>query len=115
MPKVSYGRYIRVGLVGPKPRPKGVGDGQTVDIPLPLADDSVPRVCGVCYVERSVGDPASNCAGANLRVGCRGRGKPVKGNSTYARLQEKHGWGCRERPYRKPTLVAGHKCAKVDE
>jgi hypothetical protein len=45
----------------------------------------------------------------------RGRGKPVKGNSTYARLQEKHGWGCHERPYRKPTLVAGHKCAKVDE
>ena len=47
--------------------------------------------------------------------GGRGRGKPVKGNSTDARLQEKHSWGCRERPYRKPTLVAGHKCAKVDE
>ena len=52
---------------------------------------------------------------ADLRVRSRGRGKPVKGNSTYARLQEKHGWGCRERPYRNPTLVAGHKCAKVDE
>ena len=46
---------------------------------------------------------------------CRGVGKPVQGNSADARLQEKHGWGCRERPYRKPTLVAGHKCAKVDE
>ena len=45
----------------------------------------------------------------------RGRGKPVKGNSTHARLQEKHDWGCHERPYRKPTLVAGHKCAKVSE
>ena len=45
----------------------------------------------------------------------RGRGKPVKGNSTDACLREKHVWGCRERPYRKPTLVAGHKCAKVDE
>ena len=45
----------------------------------------------------------------------RGRGKSAKGNSTYARLQEKHVWGCHERPYRKPTLVAGHKCAKVDE
>ena len=43
------------------------------------------------------------------------RGKARKGNSAHARLQEKHGWGCRERPYRKPTLVAGHKCAKVDE
>ena len=52
---------------------------------------------------------------AQVQLGCRGRGKPVKGNSANARLQEKHGWGCRERPYRKPTLVAGHKCAKVDE
>jgi len=115
MAEVSAARFILGGLVGPNPRPKGVGDGQTVDIPLPLADDSVPGVCGVGYVERSVGDTASNCAGANLRIGCRGRGKPVKGNSTYARLLEKHAWGCRERPYRKPTLVAGHKCAKVDE
>ena len=52
---------------------------------------------------------------AGLRVSCRGGGKPVKGNSVYACLQEKHIRGCRERPYRKPTLVAGHKCAKVDE
>ncbi len=35
-PKVSYGRLIRVGLVGPKPRPEGVGDGQLVSIPVPL-------------------------------------------------------------------------------
>ena len=35
--KVSYGRFIRVGLVGPKPRPQGVGDGQQVSIPAPLA------------------------------------------------------------------------------
>ncbi len=41
MPKGSYGRFIHVGLVGPKPRPKGVGDGQTVYIPLPLVDDKV--------------------------------------------------------------------------
>ena len=52
---------------------------------------------------------------AVLRDSCRGGGKPVKGNSVYACLQEKRMWGCRERPYRKPTLVAGHKCAKVDE
>ena len=48
MAEVSAARFILGGLVGPKPRPKGVGDGQTVDIPLPLADDQVPRVCGVC-------------------------------------------------------------------
>jgi hypothetical protein len=52
---------------------------------------------------------------AVLRGSCRGGGKPVKGNSVYACLQEKYVWGCRERPYRKPTLVAGHKCAKVYE
>ena len=34
--KGSYGRFIRVGLVGPKPRPPGVGDGQQVSIPAPL-------------------------------------------------------------------------------
>ena len=51
----------------------------------------------------------------DLRISRRGGGKPVKGNSVYARLQEKHIRGSRERPYRKPTLVAGHKCAKVDE
>jgi hypothetical protein len=52
---------------------------------------------------------------AVFRGSLRGGGKPVKGNSAHACLQEKRIWGCRERPYRKPTLVAGHKCAKVDE
>ena len=33
--KVSWGRFVRPGLVGPKPRPKGVGDGQQVNIPVP--------------------------------------------------------------------------------
>ncbi len=37
MPKVSYGRLIRVGLVGPKPRGLTVGDGQLVNIPAPPA------------------------------------------------------------------------------
>ena len=35
-PKVSYGRLIRVGLVGPKLRAKAVSDGQLVSIPAPL-------------------------------------------------------------------------------
>ena len=34
-PKVSRGRLIRPGLVGPKPRPKGGGDGEQVNIPVP--------------------------------------------------------------------------------
>jgi hypothetical protein len=36
MSKVSDGRSVRVGLVGPKPRLRSVGDGQTVNIPLPV-------------------------------------------------------------------------------
>lgn len=36
--KVSWGRLVRPGLVGPKSRPKGVDNGQQVNIP-------VPRVC----------------------------------------------------------------------
>jgi hypothetical protein len=115
MAEVSAARFILGGLVGPKPRPKGVGDGQTVDIPLPLADDSVPGVCGVSYAERSVGVAASNRAGGWSPDQSPRRGKARKGNSVYTHLQEKRAWGCCERPYRKPTLVAGHKCAKVDE
>ena len=115
MAEVSAARFILGGLVGPKPRPKGVGDGQTVDIPLPLADDSVPGVCGACYVERGVGDAASNRADGWSSDQSSRRGKALTGNSAYACLQEKRTWGCRERPYRNPTLVAGHKCAKVNE
>ena len=35
-PKVSWGRLVHPGLVGPKSRPKGVVDGQQVNIPVPL-------------------------------------------------------------------------------
>ena len=34
-PKVSWGREIRPGLVGPKVRPRGVADGQLVNNPVP--------------------------------------------------------------------------------
>ena len=51
---------------------------------------------------------------AVLRGSRRGGGKPVKGNSAHACLQEKRIWGCRERPYRKPTRVAGCESTKVD-
>ena len=33
--KVSHATSIGVGLVGPKARPKGVADGQQVNIPAP--------------------------------------------------------------------------------
>ena len=35
--KVSWGRLIRPGLVGPKSRPKGVDNGQSVNIRIPPA------------------------------------------------------------------------------
>ena len=34
-PKVSRGRFVRPGSAGPKARPKGVADGQRVNIPAP--------------------------------------------------------------------------------
>ena len=48
--KVSDGRLIRVGLVGPKPRPEGVGDGQQVNIPVPPCNSD-----GVTQEGRSAG------------------------------------------------------------
>jgi hypothetical protein len=33
-PKVSWGRFVRPGLVGPKFRLKSVDDGQQVNIPV---------------------------------------------------------------------------------
>ena len=36
-PKVSWGRLVRPGLVGPKARLKSVVDGQQVNIPVLLA------------------------------------------------------------------------------
>jgi hypothetical protein len=37
-PKISGARFVLSCSGGPKPRPKGVGDGQLVDIPAPLAN-----------------------------------------------------------------------------
>jgi hypothetical protein len=117
MAKVSYGRFIHVGLVGPKPRPKGVGDGQTVYIPLPLEDDTSS---GAGWGRSSV---ALELLRLSLQVTL---GSPdgtekweipraTAGDSIDPRLLEKPGDECRERPYRKPTLVAGCKSTKVDE
>ena len=36
--EVSYATSFVVGLAGPKPRPRGVGDGQLVNIPAPPMD-----------------------------------------------------------------------------
>jgi hypothetical protein len=62
MAEVSAATIIVGGLVGPKPRPKGVGDGQTVDSPLPLADEQVRPACGLSSHPHSVGDAVSKRA-----------------------------------------------------
>ena len=65
MAEGSSGRPILGGLVGPKARPKGVADGQTVDIPSPRADDKVRTGDGVGRAERGDGDAASAAVGAS--------------------------------------------------
>ena len=47
-PKISGTRFVLSWLGGPKPRPRGVGDGQTVDIPSPVRH---------VFVSASVGQP----------------------------------------------------------
>ena len=37
-PKDSWGRFVRPGLGDPKLRPKGVDDGEPVNIPAPPGD-----------------------------------------------------------------------------
>ena len=56
-PEVSCARVIRAGLVEPKPRPKGVGDGKRVNIPVPPVGAEEGR--------RRVGQPAIGRAGSS--------------------------------------------------
>ena len=106
MAEVSSARPVLGGLVGPKARPKGVVDGQTVDIPSPRTDDQVRSGDGASKAERGVGDAASNCAGRKPKAGER---RPARGaDSVGPGLLEKPRAGSRARPYRKPTLVAGY-------
>ena len=74
MAEVSAATIIVGGLVGPKARPKGVADGQTVEIPSPRADERVRPGDGAGRAERGAGDAASNRAGAPAR-GRRGGGE----------------------------------------
>ena len=117
-PKVSYGRSVRVGLVGPKPRPGGVGDGQLVSIPAPRwqrsnAEGGPGRV-----------DPAGLMDMVRFRiVGVRRQGNPPPGQAedsgeveTFVKAtglspgrREKPRCKLPTCPYRKPTLVGGGK------
>ena len=54
-PKVSQARFVLLGLAGPKPRPKGVGDGQPVDIPAPLEGDKDAKGGRRWVCQRAIG------------------------------------------------------------
>ena len=54
-PKVSWGRFVRPGLVGPKSRPKGVDDGELVNIPAPS------DWCYATWGRRRIDHPTIGC------------------------------------------------------
>ena len=56
-PKVSWAMSIIPGLAGPKPRPKGVGDGQQVDIPAPAV--SIVRRDEIAHLARAYDLPCA--------------------------------------------------------
>ena len=76
-PKVSHAMPISVGLVGPKPRAKAVGDGQPVNTPAPaVARQEEPWGDAGGKAERGVGDAASKLAGERRSSPGVGRGRP---------------------------------------
>src|SRR5919202_1949945 len=102
MAEVSSARSILGGLVGPKARPQGVADGQTVDIPSPRADDCVRPGDGASRAERGAGDAASNRA-VRPRAGEAGESRRATGgDSAGARPREKLPAGGRAPPNSRP-------------
>ena len=91
-PKDSDGRTVRVGLVGPKPRPAGVGDGHPVNIPEPRmgSEGGTQRVKSTWRMA----EPGQACRPS------RGIGKTVPGGRGVkgSRKAEVMGAGCQEKP-----------------
>ena len=71
------------GKSGPKPRPKGVGDGQQVDIPVPpihrLSDGGTQedRVSALLDMRVQAGRPETRKIPFPLRLSCDGEGNRV--------------------------------------
>ena len=118
-PKVSWATKLVPGLVGPKARPKGVVDGQQANIPalpyvfeggthFPILSDfrllssrgrkKVGLVNPPTEFKRSAEAGHKWLAIQESEV-------PRKASKSY-RIWD---------PYRKPTQVGGHKCAKANE
>ena len=70
--KGSDGRSVRVGSVGPKPKPEGAGDGQPVNIPVLVrgvqregVGEAQPTAGGrwqAGVTARDAGEPSRKCA-----------------------------------------------------
>ena len=90
-PKVSWGRQIRPGLVGPKARPKGVADGQQVNIPVPplLSDGgtTIGKTTGYWTCRANLaGGVVGKSATHNLQEGWRANLGEVSGRSSEKSL-----------------------------
>jgi hypothetical protein len=94
-PEGSYGRVIRVGLGGPKPRPRGVGDGQTVSIPSPPGrrEAMVTRPLQVCVPTGQGAFPKGRSGdhGQSNTPGVSRQEKPM-GERLGARTANRHWW-----------------------
>ena len=122
-PKDSDGRSVRVGLVGPKPRPEGVGDGHPVNIPEPQVQSEGGTQCGkptwrmaepgqACRPERGVGKTAPGGRGVKGTPlgGSGSTGLPRKASkrrSTCARTANRHRWVGREYQGERENLRQG--------
>jgi hypothetical protein len=122
-PKVSYARSIRVGLVGPKPNPKGEGDGQWVNIPTPpgfrFKAKGRHRRIGRAYPMDMVRPQSEACWGRQIHSNVKLRSGESCGetqsDSTEFTLSRKTSLLESRCPYRKPTLVGGGKSPKAFE
>jgi hypothetical protein len=109
---------IRSGLVGPKPRPRGVGDGAQVHIPAPLSHRLSPQRATEGWRGLPTGHggfPLVACPwrkhGRNVRGGARTRKRSERVNPD--RREKLWGEGG-QRPYRKPTQVGWQDTAKAN-
>src|SRR5262249_31805144 len=113
-PEGSSGRVIRGGLGGPKPRPRGVGDGQPVSIPAPHARvEAIRTPTGTPSVP--IGHGAFLPCGPSRGEGGERSGDCGQGDWDEPGRARKADGGARVRPYRKPTLVGGCESTKVGE
>ena len=117
-PKVSRGRFVRPGLAGPKPRPKGAGDGRQVNIPeLPARARPTGGPEGQAGVQMDASLAARGARQANpprTRLSAATSGGSAPRKPPNPRRPEKPlGTGPGTVP--KPTQVGGYQSTKARE